>query len=314
MDPYFSAMRQRTAIARQRLKKVWALSSSRANEMKNTRMRHTQRPTGGGVSSNGARKKWDDPLLPGARAGADAENLPGLRDILQSGASTTKSAISDRMRRASEFTQKLRDPSNKPTTWIVEPSVGERIKNHFSVAMPFAWRERARRRGYWRRRVMPVIAIMLGVAFAFAIGYVALESAGHAAGALSTTSQPLPQATTGGSVMISPLNSTDASPTPTLPQYTMGVWVSDTLPQGGSVTVYARVSNNAAAQPNAKVSFHASTPNGDISVGPAVTDAYGVASAQLNYGNVGSGQPIVVTATTTVNGQTATADFTFVTY
>lgn len=312
MDPYYSAMRQRTAIARQRLKKVWAVSSSRIIEAKNARMRHTQRPSGGGVSSNDTRQKWDDPLLPGGEA--DSENLPGLRDILQSGAHTTKSVISDRMRRASEFTQKLRESHNRPTTWIVEPTVGERLKNHFSEAMPFAWRERARRRGYWRRRVMPVIAIALGVAFAFGVGYAALESAGHAAGALSTTQQPLPQATTGGSVMISPLNSTEASPTPTAPQYTVGVWVSDTLPQGGSVTVYARVSNNALATPNAKVSFHASTPNGDISLGPITTDAYGVASAQLNYGNVGSETPIYVTATTTIDGQTASGDYTFVTY
>ncbi len=312
MDPYDSAMRQRTAIARQRLKKVWAMSSSRMNAAKNARMRHTQRPTGGGVSSNDTRQKWDDPLLPGGEA--DSENLPGLRDILQSGANTTKTMISDRMRRASEFTQKLREPRNRPNTWIVEPTVGDRIKNHFSETMPFAWRERARRRGYWRRRVMPVLAIMLGVALAFAVGYFALESAGHAAGALATTQQTLPQATTGGSVMISPLNSTDASPTPTAPQYTMGVWVSDTLPQGGSVTVFARVSNNALATPNAKVYFHASTPNGDISVGPITTDAYGVASAPLNYGNVGGGTPIFVTATTTIDGQTASADYTFVTY
>lgn len=312
MDPYYSAMRQRTAIARQRLKKVWEMSSSRVNAAKSARMRHTQRPTGGGVSSNDARQKWDDPLLPGGEA--DTENLPGLRDILQSGANTTKSVLSDRMRRASEFTQKLREPRNQSTAWIVEPTVGERIKSHVSEKMPFAWRERARRRGYWRRRVMPMLAIALGIAVAFAVGYFALESAGHAAGALATTQQPLPQATTGGSVMISPLNTTDASPTPTAPQYTMGVWVSDTLPQGGTVTVYARVSNNAMATPNAKVYFHASTPNGDISIGPITTDAYGVASAPLNYGNVGSGSPINVSATTTIDGQTATGDTTFVTY
>jgi hypothetical protein len=115
--------------------------------------------------------------------------------------------------------------------------------------------------------------------------------------------------------MISPFNVADSTtPTPTAPQYNVGVWVSDTLPQGGSVRVFVRVSNNALPEPHARVFIHASTPNGGINIGPLTTDNYGVASAQLNYGNVGSTKPIFLTGTTTIDGKTYTGEYTFVTF
>jgi hypothetical protein len=213
------------------------------------------------------------------------------------------------MRRA----RRGRDPLARPTTWIVEPSWYERIHNRLADLMPFGWRERARRRGFWRRRALPIVAVVAVLAVGLTVGVFALKTAGNAAGALASNKAPA-QATAGGSVMISPLNNVSTTPTPTLPQYDVGVWVSDTLPQGGTVTVFARVSNNALAQPQAKVYFTAVTPNGVIKIGPITTDNYGVASAPLNYGNVGGQQPIYLTATTSIGGQTYTGNYTFVTF
>lgn len=304
MDPQHLAKRTRPAGARQRIK---ATPSS-------ARMRHTQQPSGGGVfaskrvSAGSARNAPLESDAPPSSAAAI------LRDRLQSGANVTMSVLGDRVRRASEqISQMSKDPRARPSTWIVEPSWYERFHSWLADAMPFSWRERSRRRGFWRRRVVPVVAVVAILAMGFAVGLFALNTAGHAAEALSG-SAPAAQATAGSSVMISPLNVADTTPTPVAQQYNVGVWVSDTLPQGGSVTVFVRVSNNALAQPNAHVFIHADTPNGVIIIGPFTTDAYGVASAPLRYGNVGSQQPIFVTATTTINGQTVSGEYTFVTY
>jgi hypothetical protein len=80
------------------------------------------------------------------------------------------------------------------------------------------------------------------------------------------------------------------------------------------VTVFVRVSHNAQPQPNARVYIQAITPNGGITIGPFTTDNYGVASGKLNYGNVGSQQPIYLTATSSLGGQTYTGTYTFVTF
>ncbi len=239
-----------------------------------------------------------------------------LRDRLQAGATATMSAMGEQVRRLSERAQlgrESKDPLDKPSAWIIEPSLYERSHNWLADAMPFSWRERARRYGFWRRRVLPIVAILACLAVGLSIGVFALKAAGHAAGAFIPNT-PSAQATTGGSVMISPLNNVSTTPTPTQPQYDVGVWVSDTLPQGGSVTVYIRVSNNAQPQPGAKVSLSAMTPNGVIKLGPFTTDNYGLASTNLNYGNIGPQKPIFLTATTSIGGQTYTGDYTFVTF
>lgn len=243
----------------------------------------------------------------------DSQLMNNLRDRLHTGADTTRAALSERMKQAAKLTHRLREPLGRPSTWIAEPSSSERLKNWAADAMPFAWRERAHRRGFWRRRVAPVLAVCLCIAFAFSVGAFALRAAGHAAGTF-TVAAPTPQATTSGSVMISPYNAFNGSPTPTEPQYSVGVWVSDTLPQGNSVQVFVRVSNHSLPQPGAQVFITANTPNGNIKMGPFPTDSYGVANATLNYGGVGQQQPIFLTATTTINGQDVSGDYTFVTF
>ncbi len=305
MDPQNPAKRKRPARARQRLT---ANSSS-------ARRRHTQQPSRGGVSGG---KRDDERAEQQSQPSADGETSPeatenpGLRDRLQSSAL----AVTERVRRASQrnpFIRMGKDPLARQTTWIVEPTWYERIHNWLADAMPFGWRERARRYGFWRRRALPIIAVFACLAVGLSVGIFALKTAGRVAGAFSIGPDTT-QSTPGGSVMISPLNATDTTPTPTLPQYDVGVWVSDTLPQGGSVTVFVRVSNNTLPQPNARVYVHADTPNGGINIGPLTTNSYGVASTKLNYGNVGQQQPIYLTATTSIGGQNYSGVYTFVTF
>lgn len=303
MDPQDPAKRTRPAHARQR----------RKTDSVTARRRYTQQPPGGGATA----RKREQPINDQATANEQSAAMASaLRDRLQSGATATMTAVGERVRRISQrnqFDRKPDDPLDRPTTWIVEPSLYERAHNWMADAMPFSWRERARRYGFWRRRVLPVVGILACLAVGLSVGVFALRAAGHAAGAFIPSSAPA-QATTGGSVMISPLNNVSTTPTPTQPQYNVGVWVSDTLPQGGSVTVYIRVSNNSQPQPGAKVSLSAMTPNGVIKLGPFTTDNYGVASTKLNYGNIGPQKPIFLTATTTIGGQNYSGDYTFVTY
>jgi hypothetical protein len=310
VDPYNPAKRKHPARARQRQQ----ASSSAA------RRRHTQQPAGGIAArkrdeERAARQRAETESTESERSSsAGAMSGVALRDRLQSGATATMSAVGERVRRAAQFGQDARRrPLARPSTWIVEPSWYERIHDWLADLIPFSWRERARRRGYWRRKALPIIAIIACLTVGLTVGFFALKTAGNVAGVLAANSAP-PQATNGGSVMISPLNNISTTPTPTLPQYDVGVWVSDTLPQGGSVTVFARVSNNSQAQPQAKVYFSAVTPRGVVKIGPFTTDSYGVASGKLNYGNVGGQKPIYLTATTSIGGQTYTGEYTFVTF
>lgn len=304
MDPYHPAKHQRPASARQRRK---AISDS-------ARMRHTQQSSGGGVSTEQRANADDTPQDSGADTFAGAAVASALRERIHSGALVTASVVSERMRRVSQFTRKAVDPLERPSAWIIEPSWYEHLHNWLADTMPFQWRERARSHGFWRKRALPAFAIVACLALAIGVGVFALNTAGRAAGALSTNSAAA-QATTGSSVMISPYNNgLPSSPTPVAEQYDVGVWVSDTLPQGGSVTVFVRVSNYTQPVPYARVYIHASTPNGGINIGPLTTDAYGLASARLNYGNVGSQRPIYLTGTTTINGQKITGQYTFVTF
>ena len=299
MDPHNPAKRQRPATARQRRPPTTSLA----------RMRHTPPPVGGGVSAD-QRSASEAPQ--NAADESASQRSETRRERIHSGALAAMSAMNERMRLVTQLSRKGKDPLAHPTTWIVEPSLYERLHGLLANVVPFGLRERARSRGFWRRRALPLFAILASVVVAFGVGLLALNAAGHAAGAFSTTTTA--QATTGGSVMISPLNTSDSTPTPAAQQYSVGVWVSNTLPQGGSVTVFVRVSNNSLPQPNARVFIHADTPNGGFNIGPLTTGSYGIVSAQLDYGNVGGQQPIFLTASTSIGGKTFSGQYTFVTY
>ncbi len=208
------------------------------------------------------------------------------------------------------------DPVRLLASWLIEPNTYERIHNWLADAMPFHWRERARRPGYWRRRAVPVALLVAGVIIAVIVGNLGISVARQvssvfaSAAAVNTTQQE----STPGSVIISPLNNSDGSPTPGPMTYTVGVWTSNTMPAGGSVTVFVRVSDNTEPVAQARVYIQTQVGGGSgPRLGPLTTNAYGMASAQLRYG-AGQGTPVFLTATTTINGKTYSGTYTFVAY
>lgn len=198
-------------------------------------------------------------------------------------------------------------------SWRLEPGVFLRFRRWLGEATPYRWRERARRRGFWRRRAIPVTLVLLGAIVAVIAGNIGISAIRQAtrafasvAAVTSAQKQPTP-----GSIIISPLNTSGGTPTPGPTIYTLGVWTSDANPNG-SVTVFVRVSQSDQAITGAKVSLQVSFGSGGYTVGPLTTDGYGEASTQINVGGAG-GAPVFLTATTTVNGTTFSGSYTFVT-
>ena len=206
------------------------------------------------------------------------------------------------------------DPPPLKATWLVQPTLYDTVHNWLADVMPFSWRERARRYGYWRRRAIPAALVLVGVIIAVLVGNFGISLASQVTHALASAAIIPQQQATPGSVIISPLNNTAGTPTPSAVSYSVGVWISNTMPAGGSVTVFVRVSHNGAAVARARVYIQALTGNGGgTRLGPITTDAYGMASANLHYG-AGQGTPVFLTATTTINSATYTGTYTFVAY
>ncbi len=202
------------------------------------------------------------------------------------------------------------NPPPLKASWLIQPTFYETLHNWLADAMPFRWRERARRPGYWRRRAIPAALALGGVILAVLVGNFGISIARQVTHAFASAAGVAQQQATPGSVIISPLNNTAGTPTPSPITYSVGIWTSNTMPAGGSVTVFVRVSNNGAPVPKARVFLQV---GGGSRRGPITTDAYGMASIQLNYG-AGQGTPVFLTATTTINGHTYTGTYTFVAY
>ena len=135
------------------------------------------------------------------------------------------------------------DPTapRKPT-WLIQPTFYDTVHNWLADAMPFRWRERARRYGYWRRRAIPAALALGGVILAVLVGNFGISIARQVTHAFASAAGVAQQQATPGSVIISPLNNTAGTPTPSPISYSVGVWTSNTMPAGGSVTVFVRVS------------------------------------------------------------------------
>jgi hypothetical protein len=111
-----------------------------------------------------------------------------------------------------------------------------------------------------------------------------------------------------------------ATPSPSVdqPPYYVGAWVSDSAPPPtGVVTVYLRVTD-ATTQvpvPNVPVSVYArftcQSGGSARSFGPARTGPDGIAAVQVSFAGLPIGQPVCLTATASVGGQTLSADTTF---
>jgi hypothetical protein len=113
---------------------------------------------------------------------------------------------------------------------------------------------------------------------------------------------------------------TGTTPSPSVdePPYYVGAWVSDSAPPPTSVvSVYVRVTNSAtqAAVPGVKVSifarFTCQSGGSMHTFGPATTGGDGVAVVQVGFSGLPVGQPVCLTATASVGGQTYSADTTF---
>ena len=202
------------------------------------------------------------------------------------------------------------NPPPLKASWLIQPTFYETLHNWLANAMPFRWRERARRSGYWRRRAIPVALALVGVILAVLVGNVGISIARQVTQAFASAAGVAQQQATPGSVIISPLNNTAGTPTPGPITYAVGIWTSNTMPTGGSVTVFVRVSKNGAPVPKARVYLQV---GGGSRRGPFITDAYGMASLQLNYGG-SQGTPVFLTATTTIDGKTYSGTYTFVAY
>jgi hypothetical protein len=116
------------------------------------------------------------------------------------------------------------------------------------------------------------------------------------------------------------LHPPQGSPTPvaTPPAYLVGAWVSDSMPPpDGTVQVYVRVTNSATLAPvaGAKVTLQVlitcAAPSRVAPYGPAVTQSDGVATITVTFSGLPVAQPVCVTATVTVGGQTYTTDTEF---
>jgi hypothetical protein len=196
--------------------------------------------------------------------------------------------------------------------WLFEPGLSDYIHNWLADVAPFSRRERARRPGFWRRRaLLSVVAVGVVIA-AVLVGNFGLSLSRQVASLFSGVAGiPTSQDSTPGSVIISPLNNTDGTPTPGPSLYTVGVWTSDTMPTGGSVRVYVRVSRAGEPVAQAPVYIQALIGGGSVRLGPLTTNGYGLASARLNYGGAsGQGTPIYLTATTTIGAQTYSGTYT----
>ncbi|MEO7001964.1 MAG: hypothetical protein ABI068_09065 [Ktedonobacterales bacterium] len=223
-------------------------------------------------------------------------------------------------------------PSMAPDTWLLAPSLSDKLHDWFSIKMPFTRRERAHERRFWHRHGAPLLGMATMLALAIIIGgfaLTALDNAAHrlptniATGANGAGAPNISTDTPGanGNVVIAPPpNFTSGTPTPTLPVDEIGAWTSNELPTGGAQeTLYARVTHNVGVSGTPavgiSVTFDVQYPGGASHVyGPVKTNAYGIAQVNITY-TVVSGQPIFVTAVATISkGHIITAQTTFVAF
>lgn len=175
----------------------------------------------------------------------------------------------------------------------------------------FTWRERDWGALFWLRplRRLPTViislvllAVVLGGTFLLVTRTVGHETL-HLTSPFATHGTPTPRTQP---VIIQP-GTTETTPTPAFPQYTIGVWAADPSPPGaGSDQLFARISNDTLPAKGIIVNFSIVLPNGSITSGPLRTDGHGLVSYTLVYSSPAN-QPIQVTATATTPGGTISA-------
>jgi hypothetical protein len=175
----------------------------------------------------------------------------------------------------------------------------------------FAFHELSRD-GWKRMRktvaILAALALMLLVAV---VGGVMVTSYARKATKQLNVAPPTPTVSSySGGLVIQPGSEANA-PTPEVPLYQIGAWMSSNSPSGGSVKVFVRITHDVAAVPHIPVTLAVQIPGGTLKFGPTKTDAYGLATFTVQFGGL-AGTPCFVTATATIEHQVYTADTVFV--
>lgn len=183
----------------------------------------------------------------------------------------------------------------------------------FMRALPFSLRERTwSGMSAWRRHLgllITLAVVCLLAAVGGVIGYQQIVKA-TANSDLSLSSQN--GSATPNGVVIAPQMTLSTTPTPAIPAYQIGTWVSNTSPTGGTVTVYARVVQNMQAASGISVSVLVQSPGFTKTYGPTRTGSDGIVKFTVHYGAASGADPVFVTATAHINGQSLSAQTTFV--
>jgi hypothetical protein len=162
-----------------------------------------------------------------------------------------------------------------------------------------------------RKTFLILLAFTLILAVAVFGGAVAASYALRATQKVSITPPKPTVSRYNGGVVIQP-GEGSTTPSPTLPKYQIGAWLSNNAPSGGSVKVFVRLTQDVAPLPNIPVTLAVQMPGGTVQLGPTNTDDYGLATFTVTYGGL-SGSPVFVTATAKItNDQEITADTVFV--
>jgi hypothetical protein len=240
----------------------------------------------------------------------DAASLHGRHD----GHATGRA---DKWARSDEVARGLRP---EQTTTDLDPD--DYFEQQFPLASPkpwnagrhgsgFSWREREWRSSGWlrRARVLPSMAVLLVIlalagGFAYVLANRAETSTQNSASAQATSA---PQS----GVLVSGV-APGLTPTPQVPPYEIGIWVSNPTPgTGGTEQVFVRVSHQVAAVVGTPVTLSVQFGNGTQTLGPTPTGQDGVVTFNVSYAFAPPGQPVFVTASASEGGQTLTAETTF---
>lgn len=261
---------------------------------------HPPLPLGGDASSRPREGRLSRPMEYRAPGGAETASAAG-------GEAVGRAAAHDSAR------------ERRPRTMLIEeePPLLARPATP-QLRDDFSWRERdwSASRVLTRLRFMPavlvavvIVAIAAGVAYA-----VAARASTDARSQLSVPIGTVPPGSNG--TVIQPI--IGGTPTPAVPAYTIGTWVSNSSPPtAGSITVFVRVSHNAGPAsvgpaPGIPVTISVDFPSGSSAMGPVSTDADGLARFTVSYGGLPPERPVFITASASPGGQAISAQTTFV--
>lgn len=161
-----------------------------------------------------------------------------------------------------------------------------------------------------RKTVAILVALALMLLVAVVGGAVVTSYARKATKQLNVAPSTPTVSSYSGGLVIQP-GSEASAPTPEVPLYQIGAWMSSNSPSGGSVKVFVRITHDVAPVPHVPVSLAVQLPGGTVKLGPTKTDAYGLATFTVQFGGL-AGTPCFVTATATIDHQVYTADTVFV--